>query len=171
MQKKLSKIRIRYNVPQSEWNSYLESLTVLITDFSGRQVSQNLKVITIGTMGSSAVIAKGSLLAFEKVTAKIGAKAVSKAAASITAKVGAFTGSEFLGPGATVAVLVWDAIDIHKTEVENRPILKQNIENYFDEMTKDILKDEQNGIQKVILDLESNIKNGITASHFPFLPL
>jgi hypothetical protein len=60
-------------------------------------------------------------------------------------------------------------MDIHNTEVKSRPILKQSIEDYFDEMKKDILTDEENGIQKVILDLENNVRNGITASHFPFL--
>lgn len=170
LRKNLDKVRIRYNVPTADWNSYLQGLTVSVTNFNGRQVSLNLKAIAIGSISGTAILAKPSLLAIEKITAKIGVKVVTKAAASVSAKVGAFAGGELLGLPATVAILAWDAIDIHNTEVKSRPILKQSIEDYFDEIKKDILTDEENGIQKVILDLENNVRNGITASHFPFLP-
>lgn len=170
LRKNLDKVRIRYNVPTADWNSYLQGLTVSVTNFNGRQVPLNLKAITIGSVGGTAILAKGSLLAIEKVTAKIGAKVFTKAAASVSAKVGAFAGGEFLGPAATVGILAWDAIDIHNTEVKSRPVLKQSIEAYFNEMEKDILGDGENGIQKMILDIETNVRNGIKASHFPFLP-
>ena len=69
----------------------------------------------------------------------------------------------------TIALVAWDAVDIHNTEVKNRPELKQNIKDYFDVMKEDILADRENGIQKVILDIETSVKKGMSASHFPFL--
>jgi len=169
LRKNLEKVRIRYNIPTADWNSYLQSLTVSVTDFNGRQVSLDLKVFTVGSVGGSVVLAKGALLAIEKVTAKIGAKVAYKAAASVSAKVGAFAGGEFLGPAVTVAILAWDAIDIHNTEVKNRPQLSQNIEDYFKGMKRDILGDGQNGIQKLISDIEASARKSVTTSRFPFL--
>lgn len=105
LQKNLEGVRTRYNIPTTDWNSYLQGLTVSVTDFDGRQVTLNLKAVAVGSIGGSVVLAKGALLAIEQVTAKIGAKVVAKAAASISAKVGAFAGGELLGPAATVAIL------------------------------------------------------------------
>jgi hypothetical protein len=169
LRKNLEKVRIRYNIPTADWNSYLQSLTVSVTDFDGRQIPLDLKVITVGSVGGSVVLAKGALLAIEKVTAKIGAKVAYKAAASVSAKVGAFAGGGFLGPAVTVAILAWDAIDIHSTEVKNRPQLRQNIEDYFKGMKGDILGDGQNGIQKLISDIEASARKSVSTSRFPFL--
>ncbi|BAU09823.1 hypothetical protein LEP3755_02980 [Leptolyngbya sp. NIES-3755] len=169
LRRNLEKVRIRYNIPTADWNSYLQDLTVSVTDFNGRQVPLNLKAVAVGSVGGSVVLAKGALLAIEKVTAKIGAKVVAKAAASVSAKVGAVAGGEFLGPAATVAIIAWDAIDIHNTEVRNRPELKQNIEAYFKLMKGDIVGDGQNGIQKLIADIEDSVRKSVTTSRFPFL--
>lgn len=171
LRKNLEKVRIQYHIPTADWNSYLQGLTISVTDFDGRQVPLNLKALTVGSIGGSVVLAKGSLLAIEKVTAKIGAKVVAKAAASISAKVGTFAGGELLGPAATVAILAWDAWDIHTTEVENRPELRRNIQDYFKVMKRDILGDEENGIQKLISDIETSVRKSVTTSRFPFLNL
>jgi len=164
----LDNVHIRYNIPTSDWNSYLQGLTVSVTDFDGRQVPLSLKAVAVGSIGSSVVLSKGALLAIEKLTAKIGAKVVAKAAASISAKVGAFAAGEFLGPAIVVAMTAWDAIDIHNTEVKNRPELRQNIEDYFKAMKRDILEDEENGIQKLISNIETSVRKSVANSRFRF---
>lgn len=164
----LENVHIRYNIPTADWNSYLQGLTVSVTDFDGRQVPLTLKAVAVGSIGSSVVLSKGALLALEKLTAKIGAKVVAKAAASISAKLGAFAGGEFLGPAVAVAIISWDAIDIHNTEVKNRPELRQNIEDYFKAMKRDILEDEENGIQKLISNIETSVRKSVANSRFPF---
>ncbi len=169
LRKNFEKVRIRYNIPTSDWNSYLGDLKVSITNFDGRQVSLDLKAFTVGSIGASALLAIGSLAAIHKVTATVGAKAGSKAATTVSAKALAFAGSEFLGPAITVAILVWDAIDIHNTEVQYRPQLKQNIEDYLKGMKGDILGNEQSGIQKLISEIESSAKKSVANSHFPWL--
>jgi hypothetical protein len=125
------------------------------------------KAFTIASLGGTALLAKAALVAIEKVTAKIAAKVVAKGSASILGKAGALVGGELLGPIVTVAIIVWDATDIHQTEVKNRPILKQNIEDYFNSMKGDILSDEENGIRKVILDIEKTARKGINSSRLP----
>ncbi|MDB9496333.1 hypothetical protein PN441_06765 [Spirulina major CS-329] len=169
LQRNLEKIRIKYNIPKANWNEYLENVTVLVTNIEGRQVPLQLKAFTIASLGGGALLAKAAIVAIEKVTAKVATKVVAKASASFLGKAGALVGGELLGPVVTVAIIVWDAVDIHNTEVNYRPILKQNIEDYFNLMKRDILGDEENGIQKVILDIENSIRKGMSGSRLPFL--
>ena len=169
LQQNLDKIRIKYNVPKENWNEYLENVTVLVTNVEGRQVPLQLKAFTIASLGGGVLISKAAIVAIEKVTAKVSAKFLAKASASFLGKAGAVVGGELLGPIVTVAIIAWDAVDIHNTEVNYRPILKQNIEDYFSLMKRDILGDEETGIQKVILDIENSIKKGINGFHLPFI--
>lgn len=169
LQRNLEKIRIKYNIPQANWNDYLENVTVLVTNIEGRQVSLQLKAFTIASLGGGALLAKAASVAIEKVTAKVTTKVLAKASASFLGKAGALVGGELLGPVVTVAIIIWDAVDIRKTESQYRPILKQNIEDYFSLMKRDILGDEENGIQKVILDIENSIRKGMSGSRLPFL--
>jgi len=169
LQRNLEKIRIKYNIPKANWNEYLENVTVLVTNIDGRQVPLQLKAFTIASLGGGALLAKAAIVAIEKVTAKVATKVVAKASASFLGKAGALVGGELLGPVVTVAIIVWDAVDIHNTEVNYRPILKQNIEDYFNLMKRDVLGDEENGIQKVILDIENSIRKGMKGSRSPFL--
>lgn len=168
LQRNLEKIRIKYDIPKASWNKYLEDVTVLVTDLEGRRVPLQLKAFTIASLGGGALLAKTAIVAIEKVTAKVATKVVAKAGASFLGKAGALVGGELLGPVVTVAIIVWDAVDIHNTEVDYRPILKQNIEDYFNLMKRDILGDEENGIQKVILDIENSIRKGMSGSRLPF---
>lgn len=169
LQRNLEKIRIKYNIPKANWNEYLENVTVIVTNIEGRQVPLQLKAFTIASLGSSALLAKAAIVAIEKVTAKVSTKVVAKASTTFLGKAGALVGGELLGPVVTVAIIVWDAVDIHNTEVNYRPILKQNIEDYFNLMKRDILSDEENGIQKVIFDIENSIRKGMNSSRLPFL--
>jgi len=168
LQQNFEKIRVRYNIPKAEWEKYLQDVTVSVTNIEGRQFSLELKAFTMAGLGGAALLAKAAVVAIEKVTAKVATKVVAKASASFLGKAGALVGGELLGPAVTIVIIVWDAIDVHSTEVTYRPILKQNIEDYFNLMKRDILMDEENGIQKVILDIENSIRKGINGSHLPF---
>ncbi|MBR8831034.1 MAG: hypothetical protein N5P05_001977 [Chroococcopsis gigantea SAG 12.99] len=168
LQRNFERIRIRYNIPKANWDEYLENVTVLVTNIEGRQVPLQLKAFTIVSLGGGALLAKAAIVAIEKVTAKVATKVVAKASASFLGKAGALVGGELLGPVVTVAIIAWDAVDIHNTEVNYRPILKENIQDYFDLMKKDILGDEENGIQKVIIDIENSIRKGMSGSRLPF---
>ncbi len=164
----LENVHIRYNIPTADWNSYLQGLTVSVTDFDGQQVPLTLKAVAVGSIGSSVVLSKGALLAIEKMTANIGVNVVAKAAASFSAKLGAFAAGEFLGPAVVVAITAWDAIDIHNTEIKTRRELRQNIEDYFKAMKRDILEDEENGIQKLISNIETSVRKSVANSRFQF---
>jgi hypothetical protein len=170
LEKNLEKIRIKYKIPKANWDEYLENVTVVVTNIEGRQVPLQLKAFTIASLGGSVLFAKAAIVAIEKVTAKVATKVVAKASVGFLSKAGALVGGELLGPVVTVAIIAWDAVDIHNTEVNYRSMLKQNIEDYFNLMKRDILGDQENGIQKVIFDIENSIKKGMSSFSFPFLP-
>ncbi|KST66362.1 hypothetical protein [Mastigocoleus testarum] len=167
LQRNFEKIRIKYNIPKVDWNEYLQGVTVLVTNVEGKQVPLQLKAFTIGSLGSGALLTKATVVLFEKMTGKIATKAL--VSTSFLGKTGGLVGGEFLGPLATMAIIAWDVVDVHNTEVKYRPILKQNIEGYFSLMKKDILNNEQSGIQKVILDIEKSVRKGMSGSRLPSL--
>ena len=168
LRKNFENARIRYNIPAKEWDSYLQDLATTVTKIDGRQFPLENKAVGVGMVGGSVLVAKVAVPAIEKMTAVIGAKVAAKAAASISAKVGSFSGGSLM-PALQILFIAWDAVDIHNTEVKNRPELKQNIEDYFGGMKRDILADRENGIQKVILDIENGVRKGMSTSRFPFL--
>ncbi|MBE9097249.1 hypothetical protein [Tychonema sp. LEGE 07203] len=166
LQRNFENIRVKYSIPKEDWQKYLQDVTVTVTNIKGKQVTLELKAFTITSLGAATLLTKATVVAIDKVTAKIATKVIAKTGASFLGKAGALVGGELLGPVVTVVIIVWDAIDIHNTEAEYRPILKQNIEDYFNSMKRDILGDEENGIEKVILDIENSVRKGINGSPF-----
>jgi hypothetical protein len=169
LQQNLEKIRIRYKIPAANWEKYLEDATLLVTNVEGEQVPLQLKAFTVASLGGGALLTKAAIAAIEKVTTKVATKVVAKTGSSILGKAGALVGGELLGPVVTIAIVAWDAIDIHNTGANYRPVLRKNIEEYFHLMKQDILGDEKNGIQRVILDIESSIRKTIIGFQFPSL--
>jgi hypothetical protein len=163
------KIRINYNIPDTDWDRYLKGISINITRTNGKNMSLQLKALAGAGVGGTAFFGKAAFIAIKKVTAKVAAKSVAKTGASFLGKAGSFIGGEFAGPAISAAIIVADVIDIHNTEIENRPILKRNIEDYFDLMKKDILADDKNGIMKVILDIENSVDREVNGYHLPFL--
>jgi hypothetical protein len=164
LQQNFDKVRIKYDIPKADWEQYLQNVTVTITDIQGKQTSLELKAFTIASLGGTALLAKTAIIGIEKVTAKVATKALAKAGTSFLGKAASI---EF-GPFVIVAIALWDAIDIHNTEVQYRPILKRNIEDHFNSIKTDILDDDEHGIQKLVLDIENSIRRGIDGSRFPF---
>jgi hypothetical protein len=72
-------------------------------------------------------------------------------------KVAAKAGGKFLGATVGVGVLVWDVWDHNKTKKENRPILRQSIEDYFKELKDILLKDPEVSMMVTFNDLEKQI--------------
>ena len=169
LEKNIEDVRIVNKISTADWDGYLQGLAISIADVNGRP-PLNVKAFSIGSASGTLLLAKSTLIAIEKVSAKIGAKILTKVLTSLSVKVGIISGSNVLAPLATIAIVTWDAIDIHNTGTEYRPILKNSIQDYFKEMKGEILTDGENGIEKLISDTENNIRRGVNAFHFPFLP-
>jgi hypothetical protein len=170
LENNFEKIRVNYNIPRTDWDKYLKEISVNITRTNGRNFPLQLKALAgAGVGGGTVLFGKAASIAINKMMAKVAAKGVAKTGASFLGKAGSFLGGEFAGPAISIAIIISDVVDIHNTEIENRPILKQNIEDYFDLMKKDILADDKNGIMKVILDIENSVNREVNGYHLPFL--
>lgn len=164
LQKNVNEIPSRYNIPQGEWERYLDDVSFIISDTEGsRSVSLSFKTIFAGGVGGAALLTSkliGPITA--KLGIKTGTKFAGKAGAQIAAKTGAKVaakmGGKMAGLYIGVGVIIWDLWDHHATKEENKPVLRQNIYDYLHEVKHSLLYDTESGIITAINDMERNIK-------------
>lgn len=149
----LAKIQVKYSVPEPEWKDYLSDLSHVVQDSGTSMTPVPIKVVIattgvatliIGNTGIKCItaIGKGVGKLFAKTTGKTVAKAGGKAASKMLGK----TLGKFAGSIITVAILVWDIVDYKMTEARDKPILRQNIQDYLVNVKLDLLYDEEFGI-------------------------
>jgi hypothetical protein len=176
LEENISSIPDRYNIPRAEWHRYLDDIAVLSGGTEGnRRISLSLKtLVTASAAGSAAgaaylvkgmkpVIAKIGTKASGKVAAKGAGKAAAKLAAKTGSKVGLKAGGKLLGPIIGIGVLVWDLWDHQHTRALERPLLRQNLMDYLDEMKHDLLHDPETGIVTLVETLEATMVGSLEA--------
>ncbi len=169
LSRKIDTIPSRYKIPQGQWERYLENLALITNRSEGnREVSLPEKGITVtaGTGGlfiagkAFTKLAKfGGMQALEaKAGAKIASNVASKTASKVAAKSGVkLVGKSVLGPVLGIGIIAWDAWDHYHTRATQLPILRQNIEEYLDQVKASLLKDPTVGLISVIYDLEKQV--------------
>jgi len=158
LQKNVNEIPDRYQIPQGEWDRYLEDISIIIGDAEAtRNVSITMKTVVAGGIGGTLLAAK--LLGKITVTgAKVAGKAGAKIATKTGAKVAAKMGGKMIGMYVGVGIIVWDLWDHYSTAKTNRPILRQNLYDYLTEAKESLLYDTETGIITTLLEIENNIK-------------
>ena len=99
-----------------------------------------------------------------KVAAKLAGKAAAKMAAKTGGKVAAEAGGKMLGPIIGIGIMIWDVYDHYKTRQINEPILRENLYEYVDLMTNELLNSPESGVMAAIYQLEKSITDSIYAS-------
>lgn len=172
--KSLDEIPKKYRVATPDWEQYLHdvsSQSSLVE--AGRQVPITLKTIYAASVGGTLVLASKVLTSLSGgisggIASKMAGKAAGKAGSAIAAKTGAKVagklGGEFLGPIIGIGIIVWDVWDHYNTVSENRPLLRQSIVSFLDEMKMAILDDPTSGVMAPVYQLEDHLKNTL-ASH------
>ncbi len=56
------------------------------------------------------------------------------------------SGGKLLGPIIGIGIIIWDLWDHKSTRAENEPILRQNLYDYVDLMTQELLNDPQRAV-------------------------
>ncbi len=168
----LDAIPERHAIPHAAWSRYLEDVALLTTATEGnRDVSLTLKALTVSGAGGAILLSKHVAGLVGKVGSKLAAQSAAKAAGKVAAKTGAKVaakaGGKLLGPIVGVGVLVWDAWDHNRTRDENRPILRQNLLDYFAEMKGAILNDPETGILTALTELERAAAEGLSQRSVP----
>lgn len=170
----LDEIPKKYNVSAPEWEKYINDVSQQSSLIeAGRQIPITLKTIYAASVGGSVVIAAKVLSSFKggissgvatKLAGKMGGKVGAKIAAKTGGKVAGKLGGEFLGPIVGVGIIAWDVWDHYSTVKENKPLLRENIFAFLDEMKLAVLDDPGTGVMSPVYQIEGELKNSLAMS-------
>ncbi|MCP2732016.1 hypothetical protein [Limnofasciculus baicalensis] len=163
----ISQIQSTYKIPQGEWERYLSDIAVTINDTEGNISNLSLKAL-VG--GSTYLFAKAMIPTVTKIGSKVAVSFAEKATAKIAAKTGgtvaAKFGAEFLDPIVGIGIIIWDLWDYHHTVEIDRPILRDVILDYLQEVKYSLLGNYKNSIMAAIYQLEDGILKSVNSANF-----
>jgi len=163
---RLEKIPEKYKIERVDWDRFLRDIAVITNNVAGdRQVSLTLKTLVGAGAGGALILFRSLKPIFTKIGSKISAKLSSKAAAKMATKTGGKVamkaGGKFVGTLIAVGIIIWDVWDHYNTKKNAMPVLRKNIEDYFDELRRSIMFDPEYGIMTIIHGMEKNIVDSI----------
>ncbi len=163
---RLEKIPEKYKIKSVDWDRFLRDIAVITNNVAGdREVSLTLKTLVGAGAAGTLVLFKSLKPVFTKIGSKISAKLSSKAAAKMATKTGGKVamkaGGKFVGTLIAVGIIIWDVWDHYNTKKKAMPILRKNIEDYFEELKMSIMSDPEYGIMTIIHGMEKNIADSI----------
>jgi hypothetical protein len=154
----LATIQSSYQIPQGQWERYLDDIAITIADTEGNISNLSMKVL-VG--GSTYLLAKATLPTATKIGSKVVASLAGKASAKIAAKTGGAVagnlGVQFLDPIVGVGIIIWDLWDYYHTVQVEKPILREAIGDYLQEVKASLLEERENSIMEAIYQLEDGI--------------
>ncbi|WP_083794043.1 hypothetical protein [Crocosphaera chwakensis] len=149
----LANLQSHYNIPQAEWEKYLHDLAVTIKDAEGNVSSLSMKLLVVGSpyLFAKAMIplSKGGI-AMLSLAGKSGAKMAAKTGGITATKIGA----QFIDPLIVFGIMIWDLWDYHHTVSVDKPILRNTIELYLQEVKEVLL---ENSVMSSIYQVENGI--------------
>lgn len=164
----ISSIQSSYEIPQGQWERYLEDIAITISDTEGNISNLSLKVL-VG--GSTYLVAKAMIPAVAKIGSKVVVSFAGKTTAKMAAKTGGVVagkvGAQFLDPIVAVGIIIWDLWDYQHTVNLDRPILRGAIRDYLQEVKASLLDNPENGIMAAIDQLESGILKSVRSVNYP----
>lgn len=167
----LDEIPKKYSIAAPAWERYINDVSeqsALIEP--GRKVPVTLKTVYAASAGGTLLLASKILTAFKggisagvatKLAGKMAGQAGAKIAAKTGGKVAGKLGGEFLGPIVGVGIIVWDIWDHYDTVKENKPLLRENIMRFLDEMKLAVLDDPASGVMSPVYQIEQPLKEAL----------
>lgn len=164
--KNIERVRTEYHVPQGQWERYLSDISTTINDTEGNISNLSLKVL-VG--GGSYLLAKPLIaVSVGKIGSKITSTVASKAAAKMAAKTGATVAAEFgtslIDPLVGVGILLWDLWDYNHTVTTDRPVLRENLVDYLQDVKRSLLTDPETGVMAAINQIENSLLKTLPAA-------
>ncbi len=166
--KGVDRVQQRHRIPQPDWDAYLADMA-LTAHHGGPDTTQvSLKTVYVAAGAGGVVMTHQLYRAIREIIGKIGKKTTvqgtttaGKAAAATAAKTGASTsakvGMKALGPIVLAGVLIWDVIDHNVSRGRNEPILRQNMDDYLEQLHAMLLDDPESGMMMVVREFEQNL--------------
>lgn len=153
----LTLIQASYQIPQGKWESYLNGLSVTIKDTEGNISNTSVKLL----IGSTTALGVKSLVPVMKVGSKVylslGGKATAKIATKTGGAVASSFGAELIDPIVGIGVLVWDLWDYQHTIKIEKPILRDAIFKYLEEVKYDLVENHQGSVLSSIYQIEESV--------------
>lgn len=159
---KLDQIPTEYKIKRVDWERYISDISVMVKNVeANRSTPISLKAIVGITAGGTIVVINSLRPVITRIGAKISSKLAAKAAGKMAAKTGgkvaAKTGGKFLGTIIAIGIIIWDVWDHYATKKKAKPVLRQNIYDYLNEVKESILHDPDYGIMTIIYEMEQSI--------------
>lgn len=172
----LAGVQSKYEIPQPAWEDFLKGLGNTTYNTGGKE--QNISgraLLGARSYVATATIMKGASVVAPKIAAKTVSKAASKTATKIATKTATkaaaegtgemavgLLGLELLNPIAGLGVLAWDIWDHYHTVKVERPILRESLEKYLDEVKDSLLNDTENGILSSVNKFHDGIMDSLS---------
>jgi hypothetical protein len=162
----LNQIPLSYQIPQADWNRYLSDIAISIYETEGEVSTLSLKVL----VGGSAYLAMKPLVA--PLVLKVGSKVAANLAGKAGAKIALKTGASLTGKMAAglldctvgVGILLWDIWETYHTANIEKPILRETLAEYLEQVKASILDNPETGIMTAIDQLEAKIIDSLDFS-------
>ena len=159
---RLAAIPRQYQIPQPEWDRYLNDIALLTTRVEGnRQVSVTLKSVAATSAGGGLILVRALAPELKalgaRVTGGLTGRAASELAVRTGGKIAARVGGEALGQIVGLVVILWDVADHYRTKRTELPILRKNITDYLEQVKKSLLLDPKHGLLTTLDQIETTI--------------
>ena len=161
----LGTVKVKYQIPEADWERYTNEIAITIFGTNGSATKRIQKEMMLGTTGI--IMVKALLPTVGKISSKVVVSLASKVGAKTATKTGALVagklGAQLIDPIAAVGIIAWDIWDYnHSVDVE-KPILRQAVAEYLDEVKYSLLDnhENENSIMSCIYQVEDKILNSL----------
>ncbi|NEO34436.1 MAG: hypothetical protein F6K36_29360 [Symploca sp. SIO3C6] len=174
----LAGIQSQYEIPQADWEKYLNGVSATILDSKGNNQNLSLRAFSrgaqylvalplvkaTGKLGggmvaklAAATVEKGVAKATAKATTKLATKAAGKAAGKFSTATFSEIALNLIDPLAALGILVWDVWDHYHTVKIERPIMREAILEYLNEVKMALLYNPEDSIMSAIYHFEGGV--------------
>jgi hypothetical protein len=172
----LAGVQSKYKVPQADWENFLEGLGGVTYNTGGNEQNISLRALSRGTgyVATAGLMKAVTVIGTKKVVTATVSKATSKAVTKVATKTATkvltegggelavgILGLELLNPIAGLGILAWDVWDHYHTVKVERPILRENLERYMNEVKDCLLNDKEYGILSTINKFHDGIMDNL----------
>lgn len=158
LRESIGAVQTKYHIPQGQWDRYLSDISLTLGS-EGTVSSLSLKTLAGGgTYLAAKPIVMASLGKLgSKASAKFAGAAASKVAAKTGGAVAAELGAAALDPIVGLGILAWDVWDYRHTVEVDRPVLRDNLATYLQDVKQVLLNHPDSGVMTAIRQIEQDI--------------
>lgn len=161
----IRQIPVKYQLPEGDWNRYLSDIAINLYDTEGEPSSLSLKTLA----GGGAYFALKPLIAptLPIISSKVVSKLAGKAGAKIATKTGGVIagkiGGALLDVTVGVGIILWDVWDNKNTASLEKPIMRENLADYLQEVKNSLLDNPDTGIMSAVDKIQNKIVDSVHA--------